>query len=298
MAPWEQELSPQEEELIEELVKLLGFIAEEVEAKGEDQIPIPATLKRFVKNNLRAWIENAYVAKFMKDDDQYIVGDAESQKEGEIVIMDKLTGVEQNSSKWSKALHLFLQFKHNAKLSDESLKAVFMSNMTFFKKYDLLYGMSGTVGGEKERQIMRDTYDVDFFELPRFRPYRFELDTEAFSVAATEAEWLQNIANNVDEIMDQQRLAQHHILIGWGVWIEGIEHWDLSGLHSGNNVFCKVLECSGVPFQAWGFKASEVFSGHVLPTSRTSERYINKRGSEVSSNRKLCIRGLLQQKAI
>ena len=201
-------MSHQEQETIQALVTTLGFIVEETQPEGEIRIPIPSTLKRFVENNVQTWIENAYFAKFVRDEDQYIVGDPESQKDGEIVIMDKLTGVEQTSSKWSKGLHQFLQLKHNAKLSDESLKAVFMSNMTFFKKYDLLYGMSGTIGGEKERQIMRDTYDVDSFELPRFRPYLFELDIEACSVATTEAEWLQNIINNIDENMNQQKLVR------------------------------------------------------------------------------------------
>ena len=183
----------------------LGFNSGEEKDEGADRIPIPRTLKRFVANNLQTWIENAYFARFIKDDDQYIVGDAESQKEGEIVIMDKLTGVEQNSSKWSKGLHQFLQLKHNGKLSDENLKAVFMSNMSYFTSYDLLFGMSGTVGGAKEQQILRDTYDVDFFELPRFRPYLFELDIDTCSVAATEAEWLQNIISNIHENMDQQK---------------------------------------------------------------------------------------------
>lgn len=60
--------------------------------------------------------------------------------------MDKDTGVEQTSSKWGDGLHQFIQLKHNGKLSDESLKAVYMSNAGYFQSYQNLFGMTGTVG--------------------------------------------------------------------------------------------------------------------------------------------------------
>lgn len=103
-------------------------------APPEMRIPVPSTLRPFIEHNLRAWIENGYFANFTKADDSYIVGDEESGKQGEVVIMDKDTGVEQNNTKWSKGFHIFLQLKHNAKVSNESLKAVFISNMNYFIK--------------------------------------------------------------------------------------------------------------------------------------------------------------------
>ena len=38
------------------------------------------------------------------------------------------------ASEWGTALHQFLQLKHSLRLTTESLKAVFMSNISFFKR--------------------------------------------------------------------------------------------------------------------------------------------------------------------
>ena len=168
------------------------------------KVCVPSTLRAMVEFNLPTWIENAYEAKVICMNDSYIVGDEESQKQGEIIIMDKDTGVEQNSSKWSRGLHQFIQLKHSGSLSNESLKAIYISNMNYFQRYQRLYGMSGTVGGAPERGLLKDTYGVDFFEMPRFKPYRFQDDVFAESVSATREEWLRNILVNIDENMDQQ----------------------------------------------------------------------------------------------
>ncbi|CAF4220180.1 unnamed protein product [Rotaria sp. Silwood2] len=103
-------------------------------------------------------------------------GDVESNKHGEILIMDKDTGVEQLNTRWSNRLHQFLQLKHCGKLNDEGLKAIFMSNMNFFKLYKNLNGITGTIGGQEERKLLSLEYEVDCFELPRFRKYRFQYE--------------------------------------------------------------------------------------------------------------------------
>jgi hypothetical protein len=55
---------------------------------------VPSTLRDFVDRSLRTWIENAYFAKYVDEEDSYIIGDEESHKLGEVIIMDKDTGVE------------------------------------------------------------------------------------------------------------------------------------------------------------------------------------------------------------
>ncbi|UCM86433.1 MAG: hypothetical protein LF885_07155 (plasmid) [Rickettsia endosymbiont of Culicoides impunctatus] len=168
------------------------------------KVMIPSTLYDFVQMNLKTWIESAYDAKYIGEDNAYIIGDEDSQKQNEVIIMDKDTGVEQTSTKWSNGLHQFIQLKHSSKLSDESLKAVYISNVGYFQKYQNLYGMTGTVGGIEERKLLRDVYGIDFFEIPRFKTHRFEYDFESESIAGTPEEWLQNIIENIDENMDQQ----------------------------------------------------------------------------------------------
>jgi preprotein translocase subunit SecA len=198
------------EENVEKIIKYINKIIGNVESENSTseqegfKLSIPSTLYDFVQMNLKIWIESAYDAKHIGEDDAYIIGDEASQRQNEIIIMDKDTGVEQTSTKWSNGLHQFIQLKHSGKLSDESLKAVYISNIGYLQRYDNLYGMTGTVGKEDERGLLSRVYGIDFFEMPRFKTYRFEYDFESESVAGTSEEWLHNIMANIDENMDQQ----------------------------------------------------------------------------------------------
>lgn len=190
------------EENVAKIVEYINKITANDES-GDLHVSIPSTLKHFVQFNLKTWIESAYNAKYIKENDAYIIGDEESQLKNEIIIMDKDTGVEQRSTKWSNGQHQFIQLKHSGKLSDESLKAVFISNSGYFQMYAKLYGMTGTVGEDEERKLLNQIYGIDFFEMPRFKEYRFEYDFESECIAQTKDEWLQNIVDNVDDTMNQ-----------------------------------------------------------------------------------------------
>jgi len=168
------------------------------------EIQIPKNLNEFLKSNLKTWIDNAYYAKILKENDSYIIGDEKSNKPDEIIIMNKDTGVEELSSRWSKGLHQFLQLKHSKALTEESLKAVFISNMKFFNDYNHVYGLTGTVGGYEERRLVRNIYNIDSFELPRFKMYRYTYDVDSESISSSKSQWIQNILIYVEDNMFSQ----------------------------------------------------------------------------------------------
>ncbi|CAD7970713.1 unnamed protein product, partial [Amoebophrya sp. A120] len=87
--------------------------------------------------------------------------------------MEKDTGQENPSTRWSNGLHQFLQLKHLGKLEPLGLKAYFDSNMGFLKKYAWMFGMTGTLGGRQEKSFLRSIYQVDFFKLPRYEQRRY-----------------------------------------------------------------------------------------------------------------------------
>ena len=162
----------------------------------ENHIRFPSNLREFVTRRLQIWVENAFLAKEMKSEDQYSILTS-GRRTGDAVINDLQTGVEQLNTQWSNGLQQFIQLKHTNKLSDESLKAIFMSNYIFFTEYGCnIYGMTGTIGVANERGLLSSSYGLDFFQLCRFRK---ELNKRLESVVFSKKEsWLDCIYKEVE----------------------------------------------------------------------------------------------------
>ena len=143
---------------------------------------IPEALHSFIKKSLRSWIQSAVNAKYFRPNKEYIIDIDRRESAGDrypkIVIMDNETGVEQESSEWGSGLHQFLQLKHNLRLSTESLKAVYMSNITFFKQYYTnVMGVTGTLGSTAEHTLFNKLYEnIQLVVLPTNKPSRLRID--------------------------------------------------------------------------------------------------------------------------
>ena len=162
-------------------------ILKNIVRKGTE-VFIPRELLSFVELHLEQWIRNALIARIMTVNEDYIIdidrSDAAERCEPNVVIMDNQTGVEQYNSQWNCGLHQFLQLKHSCRISHESLKAVFMSNVTYFKQYlnmngqkvykPTIFGLSGTLGSQSEKKFLQETYNVSCAVIPTFKPSRFE----------------------------------------------------------------------------------------------------------------------------
>ena len=158
-------------------------------------------MKSFIKRRMPIWIRSAFHVKDMVPNDTYIISqdkyDKSSKSEVKITVMDKDTGTEQLSTRWSNGVHQFLQLKHTRRLTSESLKAVFISNMSFFKRYQHnIIGLTGSLGSTGERRLLDKVYKLRFFELPRFRQELFrELKGNVYAEQET---WLEGIKNALD----------------------------------------------------------------------------------------------------
>jgi hypothetical protein len=127
------------------------------------------------------------------------------KKIGEAVINDLQTGVEQMNTQWSEGLQQFIQLKHTNKLSEESLKAIFMSNYIYFTQYGgNIYGMTGTLGANLERDLLNKAYNLDFFQLPRFKKDLNIREEEV--LVSTRVEWLEEIKKEVDQMVSANRI--------------------------------------------------------------------------------------------
>lgn len=155
-----------------------------------NQIYIPCNFTEFVSMQRVKWITNAVEALNYEENVHYVIHD------GEIKPVDyHSTGIVQSSTSWSDGLHQFLQLKHNLKMTCETLTTNFLSNMGFMSKYEKIYGLTGTLGSETARNVLKDVYKVDLINIPQRREKQF---MELCSIIKeSEQEWLDEILKNV-----------------------------------------------------------------------------------------------------
>lgn len=162
-------------------------------------------MKLFVNRRMPIWVKSAFHVKQMSPNDSYIVTQNLADKNDyTITVMDKETGTEQASTRWSNGVHQFLQLKHTRRLSPETLKAVFISNMNYFKRYGKnLCGLTGSLGSKMEQETLNKVFNVNFFELPRFKAELFiQLPGQ---VLKSKDEWCQEIEHSVQTQIDKKR---------------------------------------------------------------------------------------------
>ena len=119
------------------------------------------------------------------------------------------TGVFSLNMNWSNGFHQFLQIKHGLVLNAEDLTTTFLSHYSFFKRYTTekvnnIYGVTGTLGTEKSRDLLKKLFKVDICIIPPFKPSKFIL-LERISGFKTKDEWKQSIMKNIFENIDRKR---------------------------------------------------------------------------------------------
>ena len=179
--------------------EVLMIIQQHIEARPLVQT-LPKPLHPFIKKSLRSWIQSAVCAKYFRPNKEYIIDidhrESASDRYPKIVIMDNETGVEQDSSEWGSGLHQFLQLKHNLRLSAESLKAVYMSNISFFTKYSSIMGVTGTLGSVEEHTLFKKLYgEILIMEVPTNRPSRMIIELPL--CCPTKVEWEEAVYSDI-----------------------------------------------------------------------------------------------------
>ncbi|WP_265022660.1 DEAD/DEAH box helicase [Wolbachia endosymbiont (group B) of Ischnura elegans] len=173
----------------------------------EKFIHVPNNLRPFIEQHLESWINNAITAFFMKAGEDYVVDvdktGSSPDRNPNITILDRDTGTDQANSQWDEALHQFLQLKHGCKLSLQSLKAVFISNVSFFKLYRNLYGLTGTLGSQRERDLLQEIHEVDFVTIPTAKSKQFR--EEKPILCTGKDEWIKRICNETKRLTEEKK---------------------------------------------------------------------------------------------
>ncbi|XP_070496221.1 uncharacterized protein [Chironomus tepperi] len=174
--------------------------------KSEFQLKIPNHLKSFVLQHLNSWIDSGIRALYLDDAKEYIIDIQKSalvEEDPNVNIIDLDTGTDMKDSQWDEGLHQFIQIKYGCKLSPISLKSVFISNVSFFKKYSKTYGMTGTLGCLLERQKLTKIHHIDFVTIPRHVTRKFKEYIPI--VKSTRKEWIESIHEEIQSKIDNNQ---------------------------------------------------------------------------------------------
>ena len=151
-------------------------------------VEIPSNFREFFKKQLPKWILHAIDAMNYQQNVHYVVQDSK------IKPVDYLsTGIVQNATSWSDGLHQFLQLKHNLKMTCETFTTNFLSNIGFLKGYARIFGLTGTLGSEKAKKVLKEVYDVDLINVPQL--YEKQYVEYPTIVVEEESKWIQTICS-------------------------------------------------------------------------------------------------------
>jgi len=131
---------------------------------NSDQKYFPEYLKKIIFDSLSDWIDSAIIGFSMQRDIDYLA------EEGVIKPIDyQNTGVVQANTKWSKAVHQFIEIKEKVKITSETLNSTFVSNLSFFLRYkENLNGLTGTLGSISTQNILSEIYNIDCITIPTY----------------------------------------------------------------------------------------------------------------------------------
>ena len=117
-------------------------------------------------NQIKNWISKAKHALELKKNKDYIVRFNERTKQKEVQIVQLSTGRISVGSRWSNGLHEFVEVKEGIIPKTENNTIASISHPSFFKNYETIFGLTGTMGSTIERNEILEIYHLDSFDAP------------------------------------------------------------------------------------------------------------------------------------
>lgn len=127
----------------------------------KERIHVPTFLHKFIGSQLPTYIHSAFTALRMTEKREYVV------KHGKIAPVDyQNSGVIESNKHWGGGLQQMLEMKHHLTISPISVITNFLSHTEFFKRYQEIYGLSGTIGLDYELKMLKELYEIHAFRIP------------------------------------------------------------------------------------------------------------------------------------
>ncbi|XP_025756372.1 uncharacterized protein LOC109195719 [Oreochromis niloticus] len=182
-----------EEVLIKPIAELISERIQYTPCENnKDKISIPGFLKNLVEKKVSVWVQNAFLAMLLKQGREYVV-----ENDNVCPVDFRSTGIVELNKKWGDGLQQFVEIKHQLKLSTISTVTNYISNISFFEKYQgKIYGTTGTLGSKADIQFLQDLYpNLSVCKIPTFN--RKKLFEVKGTLKKTAEEWKSEIKHVV-----------------------------------------------------------------------------------------------------
>nr|XP_046269251.1 uncharacterized protein LOC124072113 [Scatophagus argus] len=182
-----------EEILIKPIAELISAKIQYTPCTNEaDKISIPGFMKNLVEKKVSVWVQNAFLAKQLKEGQEYVI-----ENDNVCPVDFRSTGIVELNKKWGDGLQQFVEIKHQIKLSTISTVTNYISNISFFEKYQgKIYGTTGTLGDNTDLLFLQNLYPtLSACKIPTFnRKKLFEVQG---ALEASSEEWKSEIKHAV-----------------------------------------------------------------------------------------------------
>lgn len=143
----------------------------------EKKILIPENCFDFINSRVEHWCKMAFDAMFnFEKNKNYFISKDEYFGFDTIKPIDYVnTGVILQNSVWS-GLHQFLQIKEGLTFLEENINSSFMSYLSFFRRYKLINGITGTLGSKRTQKAINKIYKINLLRMPPFKERQLQIN--------------------------------------------------------------------------------------------------------------------------
>ncbi|KAJ7987042.1 hypothetical protein DPEC_G00334660 [Dallia pectoralis] len=174
-----------------------------------DFLIIPSFLEKFLENRLPVFVQNALKAIMMTQGREYMIDQAleyviDTHLYHAIIPVDfQASGVLEKNKRWGDGLQQFLEMKHQLAITPLSNVTNYLSNVHYFKRYlkgNGLFGVSGTLGGDADKDFLARHYKTNSYTIPAHR-HKKVVELPAIQVSGKD-QWMEILCKTAWRVAD------------------------------------------------------------------------------------------------
>ncbi|XP_028980887.2 uncharacterized protein LOC105009149 isoform X1 [Esox lucius] len=174
-----------------------------------DVLVIPSFLEKYLEDRLPVFVQNALKAIMMTQGREYMIDQvledvSDKHLYHAIIPVDfQASGVLEKNKRWGDGLQQFLEIKHHLAITPLSNVTNYLSNFHYFKRYlkgNGLFGVSGTLGGNADKDFLARHYETNSYTIPAHR-HKKDVELPAIQVSG-KAQWMDILCKTAWRVAD------------------------------------------------------------------------------------------------